>query len=65
MQNSDILDNNRDKLDRDNLEEAEHIRTEISKIKRAYIKKHGIPKESLTSSTRGIAPSNPSENTHS
>lgn len=39
-------DDMRDKLDKDNAEEARGVRREIARIKRAYIRRYGTPKSS-------------------
>lgn len=50
------LNSKRDKLDQANIAETKNVRGEISRIKRAYIKKYGMPKHQNGIRLDGIAP---------
>lgn len=44
-----------DELDQANAREIKQVRDEVSEIKRAYIKKHGVPKRKSSLPLKGIA----------
>lgn len=50
------LDEKRDNLDKANDDETKQVGDEITRIKAKYVKKHGLPKETMDIRLPGITP---------